>query len=412
MSNGVVRHPMLDNLEKLPATLLILLILCFFSHNSVAEPKQFIIFNISSGNGTDAFEYIHQQRQDGQDSPVAAGVGLIFSYLAKARPEIEADLKLFLDRSSEMNVPIVVQLDGENWWGGRPDLWNWWDTNRPGYSDHNRTNVEWTSWSQADAIKIAWRNWGSQIRVLPPPNLMSRAYRGAVHEEMRVLIPLVLNWWKKLPANRKHLLVGIKLGWESSIGVNAWHYPHGNEMLDHPASSDPTGGLAASELPARGVAQIGYAGVKTAGIRTDGKIQEADLAEVVRRHLFDLCRLAGELGVPRDRLFTHIAGWKSGEMLYHSGTNAFSCPGWSFYQHAADPSKDVGVQAALKRSDAPYWAAVEWLYQGPRKLDPWRDAMANTLAQPNCRYLCIYNWEAVRADKEIMSAVQSLTRGR
>jgi hypothetical protein len=99
-------------------------------------------------------------------------------------------------------------------------------------------------------------------------------------------------------------------------------------------------------------------------------------------------------------------------MLYHSGTNAFSCPGWSFYQHAADPSKDAGVQAALKRSDAPYWAAVEWLYQGPRKLDPWRDAMANTLAQPNCRYLCIYNWEAVRADKEIMSAVQSLTRGR
>ena len=109
------------------------------------------------------------------------------------------------------------------------------------------------------------------------------------------------------------------------------------------------------------MAQIGYAGVSMAGIRQEGQITEADLAEVVRRHLEDLCRAAAQLGVPRDRLFTHSGGWKEGELLFQAALNKYSCPGWSFYRHAADPAKDSGVQAALKLSDAPYWAAVEWL---------------------------------------------------
>lgn len=159
-----------------------------------------------------------------------------------------------------------------------------------------------------DAIKIAWRNWGQQIRVLPPPNLMSERYRAACHQEMRVLIPMVLAWWQALPPGKKHLLVGIKLGHESSIGVNAWYYSVGNRLLDRRAGEDPITGVKADQLPARGVTQIGYAAVKTAGLRREGSITEADLAEVVRRHLDDLCRLAAELGVPRDRLFAHGVG--------------------------------------------------------------------------------------------------------
>ena len=81
-------------------------------------------------------------------------------------------------------------------------------------------------------MKTAWRNWGKQIRVLPPPNLMSPLYRQACHDEMRVLVPLILDWWMKLPDEKKSLLIGIKIGWESSIGVNAYYYPNGNDLLD------------------------------------------------------------------------------------------------------------------------------------------------------------------------------------
>jgi hypothetical protein len=112
------------------------------------------------------------------------------------------------------------------------------------------------------------------------------------------------------------------------------------------------------------------------------------------------------LGVPRDRLFTHGAGWKEGELLYRATVNAFSCPGWSFYRHAADPRKDVGVQEALKVSDAPWWAATEWLLPGLREIEPWRQALERTLADRKCRYLCIYNWEGIRDSEPVLEAIR------
>jgi hypothetical protein len=223
---------------------------------------------------------------------------------------------------------------------------------------------------------------------------------------MALLIPVVLDWWRALPPAKQDLFVGLKVGWESSIGVNAWYYPDGNALLARPSSDDPTSGLKAGEPPARGVAQIGYAAVRTAGLRDSGNLTEADLAEVVRRHLDDLCREAARLGVPREKLFTHVAGWKENELLYQTAVNPFSCPGWSFYQHAADPRQDAGVQGALKRSDAPWWAATEWLFQGPRETGPWRQALQNTLADRRCRYVCLYNWEDIRESAPVLEAIR------
>lgn len=377
---------------------------------ATAGPGQFVVFNVNARSLPVAFVQINREFTVSKTAPVAVGVATIFSYFQQSREKTVGNLKNFLQLAQATETPVVVQFDGENWWNARPDLWNWWDPAKPGFSPSNRVNVEWTGWSPDNAIKIAWRNWGRQMRVPPPPNLMSPAYRTACHEEMRVLIPLVMNWWQALPADKKFLLIGIKLGWESSIGANAWYYPNGNALLDRPENEDPTNGLTATEPPARGVAQIGFAAVKSAGLRSEGAITEADLAEVVRRHLEDLCQLAADLGVPRDKLFTHVAGWRENEMLYQSGLNRFSCPGWSFYRHADDPRKDAGVQAALARSDAPYWAAVEWLFQGPRQTGPWRQSLANTLAQPRCRYLCIYNWQGVRDSKEILQAVHQIVQ--
>ena len=56
-------------------------------------------------------------------------------------------------------------------------------------------------------------------------------------------MPVVLDWHAQLPRDKKHLLIGIKLGHETSIGVNAYHYPGGNELLAKPAAEDPVGRL-------------------------------------------------------------------------------------------------------------------------------------------------------------------------
>ncbi len=134
---------------------------------------------------------------------------------------------------------------------------------------------------------------------------------------------------------------------------------------------------------------------------------ETHLAEIVRRHLDDICKLASDLGVPREKLFTHVGGWKEGELLYDTALNRYSCPGWSFYRHAGDAAKDIGVQRVLQRSDAPYWGAVEWLLMGKHSTREWEDALVRTLSIPKCRYVCIYNWNGIRDDP---AAVQGIER--
>jgi hypothetical protein len=219
-----------------------------------------------------------------------------------------------------------------------------------------------------------------------------------------------MDWQARLPEDQKHLLVGIKLGHETSIGVNAYHYPSGNDLLDKPADEDPVRPLQTDDVLARGMAQIGYAALRLSGIRTEGVPTEAELRDVAQRYLEMLCREAAQAGVPRELLFAHGAGWKEGELIYDVAMNPHACPGWSFYNHAADPRKDTAVQRNLAKSDAPYWAATEWLLQGTDSTAAWREALANTLSDRRCRYVCIFNWESIRDSDSIQNAIVGLVK--
>lgn len=375
----------------------------------VTQPSQYILVN-----GVDAtpqsFGEVASVFGKTTDHETAIGVGFIISYLQLSPEEAAAKLKKYLALSREFDLPVIVQIDGEQWWAKRPDLWNWWDDTKPGYDPANRYNVEWAAWNPDSAVKIGWRNWGRQLRVLPMPNLMSPVYRKACHDQMKKLVPIVMDWWNELPAEKKYLLVGIKVGWESAIGVNNWYYPNGNQLLGREEREDPDYGLTTDSLPDRGVQTIGYAAVSTLGLASSGELKEADVTEVVRQHLDDLCRQAADMNVPRDRLFTHCGGWSQGETLYSAAVNDYSCPGWSFYQHAADPRKDVTAMNALEQSDAPYWGAVEWLYQGEHTKEQWTSAITNTLSCPGIRYFCIYNWGGIKANANCISAIREIAQ--
>lgn len=393
----------------------VILVLCLSiaPASRAADPERYLVVNIIPGENHRAiFEDVHRTVGLPVPGRPAIGIAAIFSYLDASRDSVQRDLLLFLALAEEFDIPVVVQLDGEQWWRARPDLWNWWDPSRPGYDPANASNVEWTGWGSEHAMKIAWRNWGRQIRVLPPPNFMSPAYRAACHEDMRALVPLVVSWWRHLPLSRRHLLIGVKLGWESAIGVNSFFLPGGNGLLDSAESRDPQIELQAASVPDRGVVAIGYAAVFTSGLATGGVLHEAHLAEVVRRHLEDLCALAGVLGIPRERLFTHVGGWKEDELLYRAAYNAHSCPGWSFYRHAADARGDVGVHHVLAESDAPYWAAAEWLLMGEHAAQEWRVAIMRALDVPRCRYLCVYNWTGIRGDSAAVRGIRAVVTGR
>ncbi len=375
--------------------------------NDSSLPFRYILFNGVIAT-PDSFQEIRDVFSNSKDNKIAVGIGFIISYLRMSQEDTELQLKQYLSLCEQFELPIIVQIDGEQWWQERPELWNWWDKSINGYDPENKQNVEWTSWTPDSAVKIGWRNWGRQLRVLPMPNLMSPAYRQACHVEMGKIIPIIKDWWLALPEEKKYLFVGVKVGWESAIGVNNWYYPNGNDYLDKPEKDDPTYGLDTDKIPDRGVTSIGYAAVMTARIASSGKLTEEMQTEVVKIHLEDLCKFVSELGIPREKLFTHCGGWSQGEKLYSAAVNKYSCPGWSFYKYSDNPRKDSTAMEALEMSNAPYWGAVEWLYQGENTKEQWKSAITNTILDSKIRYMCIYNWGGIKNNLNAISAIKEI----
>ena len=73
-------------------------------------------------------------------SPQTVRLGLTFpiSYLYGPPDAIGESVRRLLALCEKHDTPVLLALDGQNWWGFRPDLWNWWDKTAPGYNAANR----------------------------------------------------------------------------------------------------------------------------------------------------------------------------------------------------------------------------------------------------------------------------------
>jgi hypothetical protein len=371
--------------------------------------EKYIFINQSSYQESEV-QTIYSKFGGQSNRKVAVGLGVIISVLNGEPSVVLAKLNSQLALAAKYDLPISVKLDGEIWWTYRSDLWNWWDSSKPGYDPDNKDNVEWTGWNRDAAIKIGWLNWGRQIRMVPCPNLMSPEFQEAWRVEITKCVNAIKIWYDGLPEGKKYLFGGIVTGWESSIGMSVFHYPNGNSYLSQPESADPVTGINVTMLPSRGLQTLGYAAVKTAGIASSGNMTEQMQTEVVRRHLEAVAKTIFDLGIPRSLIFTHCGGWVEGESLYSAALNKYSCPGWSFYKYAADPTKDITAMNALSKSDAPYWGAVEWLLQGSAKTQAeWVAALKTSLAN-NCKKVSIYNWGSINTNQNAMNGIKEVNK--
>ena len=329
------------------------------------------------------------------------GLSFILSYLHSPPDRIDATLGRILDLSLGRDVPVLVVLDGQNWWGHRHDLWNWWDPAQPGYRPANRLNVEWTGWGPEHAVKICWRNWGRQIRVLPAPNLAAPRFRRACETELRRLARRIKEWADRLPPDMRHLFPGVKVGWETSVGVNAYHYPGGNRYAErYPSdpSRDPQHGLDMKKDFAGGLAPLGYAALVSRGgsrLIRGGPVTLADQEQISADYLRFLAGVCRRAGLKRDEIMVHAGGqFAPWERHYSHATalNPDSVPGWSLYNRAPEDAGDLA--AVLAKAGRQDWCAAEWL-SFARTADGWAEAFERTLDFRRCRSLSVYNWESI-----------------
>lgn len=337
------------------------------------------------------------------------GVSFVLSYLNGPPDKVEATLKRLLEMSEKHEMPVLIVLDGENWWDYRSDLWNWWDTKRSGYDPRNVDNVEWIGPTSRDALKGAWRNWGRQIRVIPPPNLASPRFREASRQELRHLAGIIKRWADRLPAAKRFLFPGVKIGWEASVGINAFAYPNGNTLLEQfpdDASHDPQTGLEMQKDFAGGLLPPGYAALRSMGRQHAGPITLVDQERITADYLAFLSHVCRQVGFKREQIFTHAGGQFAPWTLHYShqvAVNRDSLPGWSLY--GTMPADAGDLSEAVRRSGGE-WAAAEWLPYA-RTAAEWEAACNHTLGFQRCRLLSLYNWEGIRDNLE---AVEGLRR--
>jgi hypothetical protein len=127
-----------------PARMFVCSLVIFANALAAAESsRQFILLNRRLGPASGRFESIafedfeemKRALPDVQGAGIRIGVGYIFSYFRAPSDEVlVTSLRRVLQLAEETDTPVLIQLDGENWWDERPDLWNWWDRSLPGFS--------------------------------------------------------------------------------------------------------------------------------------------------------------------------------------------------------------------------------------------------------------------------------------
>ena len=136
--------------------------------------------------------------------------------------EIEAQLpsriRSAFAAAREHDMAVMLHFDFHLAWKNRPDLWNWFDPNKPGYNPNNKYNVEWHGWD-GPPNKVHYLNHGVLERLPPNMCFTSKRTRAEVTRIVsKVIGPVLREEIAKLKAEGKEaLFAGVLVGSEPSI---------------------------------------------------------------------------------------------------------------------------------------------------------------------------------------------------
>ena len=367
-------------------------------------------------------------------------VAYTFAYFRHPMESTIASIQNMMWIAEEKEVPIYIHLDGVMYWRGT-GLWNWWnpdaDPNDPSakFDLDNKNNVERYGWDMGTALKIAWRNWGTQERVeyrysdgmaVPTPNLASSKFRQKNAEALSEILPVIMNWYNKLPSDKKYLLAGVVLGMELSTEMNAFYYRSppwcvnscfdGNSYCDSDPKDDEASGLKKGQNTVR----LGYAAAQTLGLQPDGGTITGGTIDLVLNDYFEF--LIGESlksGIPPSKLITHafppaapgewygVFDHMEAAMSKVDGVVA----GWTA------PIESYDQRINLDTLDGRPWAAIETHFWSVNdkptdaRDEYIRDELPGRLSgifnYGNCRHVNIKNWEQMKPDQGFLNAIRA-----
>ncbi len=285
-------------------------------------------------------------------------------------------MRRILEITEEEDLPVFVPLNGFQWLDELPELYNWWDSDGShtpasffarqknpndfkkrfikGYNPDNIWNVEWQNYTTP--MNLNHRDWGGgDFTLAPPPNLLEhtrskQTYRNVLEKRYQVILAELvkkLNVWEK--EKKSYLFAGMTIGTEVSLNASLTSTdfnPYGYRSIQD---------LLCPQKNPRCGAQQDWSQTQLQNARKD----------VVAAYLLDLSRLAVNMGIPKQRIYTHVWGEvQQGEPRYapyaYAAFNLYSRPGMSFYGFAQDPLALPIWNKALLENGQPAWGAVEY----------------------------------------------------
>ncbi len=303
-------------------------------------------------------------RGDGKTRILGFGLPCSTFPLEKRIPEL---VRSAFQAARENDVAVMLHFDFHIDWQCRPDLWNWFDPDKPGYNPQNKRNVEWFGWD-GPAAKVRYLNWGKAERMAPPMCFTSPAIRAEWRRLIRrVIVPAIKPELERLrKEGREHLFAGVLVGSEPTF--------------DNYARTDPESAKLAKE-DGTPLTQTGYRALLDRGFSADKPPADLikALADIIQETVAYWCRQFAESGIPVSKLYPHIPAGADDAVTCSPPRTAFnrwSRPGWSTY--AVGPLEEgfAPIYAELKKHGNPPWGGVEANVGFPGTLADWETYLA------------------------------------
>jgi hypothetical protein len=108
---------------------------------AMSEPRYLLFWRAPE----QALELVRQLGSKGDSRSRFLGFGVPMSAFDEEK-QLPTRIHTAFATARAHDLAIMLSFDFHIHWRSRPDLWNWFDTNQPGYKAANRRNVEWFAW--------------------------------------------------------------------------------------------------------------------------------------------------------------------------------------------------------------------------------------------------------------------------
>lgn len=325
------------------------------------EPRYLIFWN----NPETVGELIERIGMKGDGKTRMLGFGT--SGNAFEEDKIEGRIRSAFEAAVEHDLAVIIHYDFHYFWQNRPDLWNWFDPDQPGYDEKNKLNVEWHDWD-GPPNRVRYLNWGILERIAPHLCFTSEEVRAEITRIVsEIIVPVTLEELEKLKAEGKeYLFAGILVGSEPSID-------------DY---SDPNSGRT-KMMEEDGVKSgpLGYRALMDRGYSADNLPEDfrQALAGIIQETISFWCKQFVDAGIPAEKLYPHVAAPAPIEMMnapIWTAFNEYSRPGWTTYAVMVLGQNFNALYDELEKNGNPPWAGIEANAGFPGSVVDWETYLA------------------------------------